>query len=141
MSERDSAPWDAWRNAEAEVRRLKAALAAAREKISRACASGGVISLDSLVSRLKETEKALAAEREAHTGTKARYDKLWNSDANADVRAERERSERLRGAILWALGEQGEFGSRPFGRGAYWWRTELRVRAGALRDTAPEEPA
>jgi hypothetical protein len=37
---------------------------------------------------------------------------------------------RLRSAIRWALGEEGEFPLRPEGKGAYWWRTELRRRAG-----------
>ena len=37
---------------------------------------------------------------------------------------------RLAGAIRWALGENGEFKSRPKNRGQYWWRTELRKRAG-----------
>lgn len=38
--------------------------------------------------------------------------------------------DRQRGAILWALGENEEFDPRPDGAGAYWWRTELRKRAG-----------
>jgi hypothetical protein len=42
---------------------------------------------------------------------------------------------RLRDAILWALGEQGEFPPEPDGepgkpRRRYWWRSELRSRAG-----------
>ena len=35
-------------------------------------------------------------------------------------------------AILWALGEKGDFPSRPAGAGAYWWRSELRRRACGL---------
>lgn len=38
---------------------------------------------------------------------------------------------RLRGAVDWALGERDFFPSRPEGKGAYWWRIELRERAGA----------
>jgi len=42
----------------------------------------------------------------------------------------------LQDAILWALGEKGEFPSRPVGlgakSGAYWWRNELRRRACGL---------
>lgn len=37
---------------------------------------------------------------------------------------------KLRRAIRWALGELGEFVPRPEGAGAYWWRTELKRRAG-----------
>lgn len=37
---------------------------------------------------------------------------------------------RLRRAVRWALGENGDFAQRPDGAGAYWWRTELRRRAG-----------
>lgn len=41
---------------------------------------------------------------------------------------------RLREAILWALGENGEFAPEPEPlagrwRRRYWWRTELRRRA------------
>jgi hypothetical protein len=37
---------------------------------------------------------------------------------------------RLRDFIRWALGENGEFEPSPEGKGAYWWRTELRQRTG-----------
>lgn len=33
-------------------------------------------------------------------------------------------------AVRWALGEEGDFGLRPAGAGTYWWRSELRRRAG-----------
>ena len=36
----------------------------------------------------------------------------------------------LRNAVKWALGEGEEFSMRPPKAGAYWWRTELRRRAG-----------
>ena len=36
---------------------------------------------------------------------------------------------RLHDVIRWALGENGDFAQRPEGKGAYWWRTELRRRA------------
>ena len=38
--------------------------------------------------------------------------------------------EKLRTAVLWALGQNGSFATRPDGAGAYWWREELRKRAG-----------
>ena len=38
--------------------------------------------------------------------------------------------DQLRDAVKWALGESGDFGSRPKAVGAYWWREELRKRAG-----------
>ncbi len=41
----------------------------------------------------------------------------------------------LREAILWALGSKGTFPTRPDGKGQYYWRAELRARAGtALGD-------
>lgn len=36
----------------------------------------------------------------------------------------------LESAIKWALGEEGEFGGETPEKGRYWWRTELRKRAG-----------
>ncbi len=49
--------------------------------------------------------------------------------------------ERLTAAIRWALGEDGEFGEEPPPlagkcRRRYWWRTELRQRAGL--DVSPD---
>lgn len=38
-------------------------------------------------------------------------------------------NENMRAAILWALGEFGDFRPRELGEGAYWWRRELRQRA------------
>lgn len=37
---------------------------------------------------------------------------------------------RLELAIRWALGEMDDFPAREDGQGAYWWRKELRERAG-----------
>jgi hypothetical protein len=41
-----------------------------------------------------------------------------------------ERIGRLERAIRWAQGEVDDFPMRKDGQGAYWWRTELRKRAG-----------
>lgn len=43
---------------------------------------------------------------------------------------EMRRRRQLREAIEWALGENGEFRQKPEGAGNYWWRKELRQRAG-----------
>jgi hypothetical protein len=40
------------------------------------------------------------------------------------------RTEELEAAIFWACGVNGTFPPRQDGEGAYWWRTELRERAG-----------
>lgn len=40
-----------------------------------------------------------------------------------------QREAAMQEAILWALGENGEFALRPEKAGAYWWRTELRQRS------------
>lgn len=51
---------------------------------------------------------------------------------------------RLREAIFWALGVNGEFPPREDGDGPYWWRMELRKRAGIsaqeLNDRAALQP-
>lgn len=47
---------------------------------------------------------------------------------------------RLEDAIRWALGEKGDFPSRPEGAGSYYWRAELRKRAGMSRANVPSEP-
>jgi hypothetical protein len=54
-----------------------------------------------------------------------------------------QRVRELEEAVLWALGEAGDFPPREEGQGAYWWRPELRKRAfGASRPAAPSpEPA
>lgn len=48
----------------------------------------------------------------------------------------------LKAAILWALGGEGSnFRTRAEGEGAYWWRTELRRRAGmSAESSAPTPP-
>jgi hypothetical protein len=90
-------------------------------------------------SAIEEAEAALAAEREAHAGTKARYDKLWNSDACADVRAERERSERRLEAVRLLLAKVEELGDRHKDRSTDWdVCAAVRMGHAALRDTAPE---
>lgn len=53
-----------------------------------------------------------------------------------------EERDRLRAAIRWALGEEGEFGEEPPPlagqyRQRYWWRTELRNRAGLEGQQTP----
>ena len=55
------------------------------------------------------------------------------SDALRSLAAERDR---LREAILWALGERGEFPPRGDGDPPYGWRKELRRRA-ALGENQP----
>lgn len=52
----------------------------------------------------------------------------------AHIEAQAEVIEWYEQAILWALGENGDFRLRPKGAGAYWWRTELRKKA-ALSST------
>lgn len=47
-----------------------------------------------------------------------------------DVDALRARIEQLEGAVYWACGVNGEFDRPDNARGAFWWRTELRERAG-----------
>ncbi len=46
-----------------------------------------------------------------------------------------EQCDRLRGAIEWALGENGRFIGRGKNNGAFWWRKELRRRAALHTET------
>lgn len=48
----------------------------------------------------------------------------------ADARAQRDALEK---AVRWALGEDGEFKVRSPAYGPYYWRRELRERAGLVR--------
>lgn len=45
-----------------------------------------------------------------------------------DLQTLRDERDRLARAIVWALGYT-DFRAREQGEGAYWWRTELRLRA------------
>ena len=88
---------------------------------------------------------ALAEEREAREKYEKRAEQFAATiedlsrraeQAEAEVKRWRERAERADAAIDWALGEgDSDFGDnkpkRPDGTVApYWWRTELRKRAG-----------
>ena len=53
----------------------------------------------------------------------------WGAD---DVSAFLRLTRKLERAIMWALGENGDFAQRKEGQGAYWWRTELRKRCAAM---------
>ncbi len=46
--------------------------------------------------------------------------------------------ERLRGAVAWALGEEGEWPARQEGEGAFYWRKALRALAAEAKPEAPE---
>lgn len=50
--------------------------------------------------------------------------------AEAALKAARE-------AIIWALGESGEFPLRGPNDGAYWWRKDLRKRAAIAKEPTP----
>lgn len=54
-----------------------------------------------------------------------------NDDRINELQAE---NDRLRAAIMWALGCEDEFRARYKHEGAYWWRTELRERSGIARE-------
>lgn len=52
-----------------------------------------------------------------------------------------DQNDRLRAAVDWALGCNGDFRPREPGEGAYWWRKELKERTRALQPAAPAAPA
>lgn len=56
-------------------------------------------------------------------------------------KAEESRAEQYSEAILWALGENGDFPPRKEEQGAYWWRKELRHRAGMTANEKREGAA
>lgn len=79
------------------------------------------------------------------TSLRARLQTVEQSDASWKASAEYWRSKAqaaqrelgvLSAAVRWALGEEGDFAERPrddkgeFTKGPYWWRKELRERAG-----------
>lgn len=68
--------------------------------------------------RIRKLEAELAGERRSGERGREAYRKLAAENA------------RLREAILWACGVRGEFPIRQDGQGAYYWRRELRMRAG-----------
>lgn len=61
---------------------------------------------------------------------------LAEEDPSPDIKrrfqASIDRANRLCDVIDWALGEAGEFPIRKRGEGVYWWRKELRRRAGLM---------
>jgi hypothetical protein len=52
--------------------------------------------------------------------------------ARAEYQRVYDLGKRYESAIMWALGLGGDFATQPEGAGKYWWRKELRVRAGML---------
>ncbi len=58
------------------------------------------------------------------------------AEARVRVAAVEQDTRRLVSAIRWALGEEGDFAPQEFvAQGKFYWRSELRARAG-LRTTA-----
>ncbi len=64
----------------------------------------------------------------------------WKQGSDVEARLHDEaRAEvgRLKDAVRWALGENGNFSPRERGQGAYWWRSSLRRRAGLDKEPTP----
>jgi len=72
----------------------------------------------------------MAALEQEHAGCKAslRHILLDNDKVHAQLATLTAERDRLREAVLWALGYT-DFRARKDGDGPYWWRTELRSRA------------
>ena len=78
---------------------------------------------------VEQLRKERAAMHDALVAERARLEK------------EIEDNERLRGIILWALGEGDDFPDSPptvTGSPKYWWRTELRRRFDAGTANQPD---
>ncbi len=103
MSERDSAPWDAWRNAEAEVERLK-------EQLSASYGVTEVWQRETLAARAEheKAEAALAAAQAVadKSGARAEGGNLTRriEHLGRALAAEREQSERLVKAAWRVIG-------------------------------------
>jgi hypothetical protein len=71
-----------------------------------------------------------------HAQWRAKYEQvqeLWNLDKCQ----KNDRIEELEDAIRWALGEHGDgFSERGPNDGKYWWRRELRQRAGVIPENS-----
>lgn len=73
-----------------------------------------------------EVDEAIATATTSPTVIEA----LCAAKDHAQIAALEAEVARLRDAILWACGVRGEFPIRREGQGAYYWRKELRERAG-----------
>lgn len=83
----------------------------------------------------EEAERIAAAQE--HSVRSGRKPTAWlRLDTAAALRSLAAERDRLREAILWALGERGEFPPRGDGDPPYGWRKELRRRA-ALGENQP----
>ena len=101
----------------------------------RVNANGGSRSLRALVRRHDvettiSTLKYIAASPDQKYGGFHIHTKETAAAALREIR-------KLQMAVRWALGEVGDFPMRQEGQGAYWWRTELRRRAGMSSNTKP----
>lgn len=83
------------------------------------------------VERLRERAENAESDRNA-------FRERFKEQSAMAERAEAEAA-RYREAILWACGIRGEFRCRRPEDGAFWWRKELRERAGISSDELNRE--
>lgn len=72
--------------------------------------------------------KEMSAGEKIATGYFEPNTRCWRELAAHIDATIRENNAELVEIIEWALGERGEFNSRPIHSGPYWWRKELRER-------------
>ena len=95
--------------------------------------------MDTVITK-EVVETTLTRRGEGTVGSPVRIIKqIWEKDGTLiaevdpyrEIEVDEERSKLIK-AIKWALGEEGDFPPKPEGKAAgnYWWRTELRRRAG-----------
>ena len=89
----------------------------------------------------EQSARLAAADRERDEAMEELKHAADHARLRVSLRHERDaalaRVETLLDALNWAMGANGTFPFREEGQGAYWWRTELRERAGLV--WVPEE--
>lgn len=134
-----------------EIRALVARERAEREAKCAAIARAEAAEKDSnhqCRERAKEVERRIAVERDLDYyrflhGNQAKTiveTQAKVAAAQAEAGHHRMLAKGFENVIRWALGEIGEFPSRPEGRGPYHWRDELRKRADAVSLAALSSP-
>lgn len=99
------------------------------------------------VCELEEQLAAVTAERDELAAENLKLCEQNKAMVDLEIPALRFERDKYRKALLWALGAEGNFPSRPEHGGLYWWRSTLREQLGwkwngetYVEALAPSEP-